>query len=234
MKQEIILALEGRHCLYAVLSRLFFEVPDETLFAALRNGAMRSSCVMLDDAMREGVGDASRAWDRFARAAEDVRMEAAVREFTRLFVGPGKLPVPPWESVFATGERLLFQRSTLEVREAFRREGVVAQGAPHVAEDSLATELGFMAVLAERSRHAAEQDDAEELQRILRVQAEFLEIHLLRWIGQFAEQMAHLSQVEGSEAVSDLYPAAARLAYRACWEDVSLLSELSAACSAAW
>ena len=233
MKQEIILALEGRHCLYAGLSRLFFEVPDETLFATLSSGAMLSTCVMLDDGMREGADDASRAWDRFACAAEGMRVETAVGEFTRLFVGPGKLPVPPWESVFVTGERLLFQRSTLEVREAFQREGVVAQGAPHVAEDSLATELGFMVVLAERSCRAAEQDDVEELQRLLRVQTEFLEVHLLRWIERFAEQMAHVSQVEGFEAVSDLYPAAAKLTHCACREDVSLLGELTAACTGA-
>jgi TorA maturation chaperone TorD len=48
-------------------------------------------------------------------------------DYSRLFIGPGKVITPPWESVYFSVERLTFQRETLQVREWYRRFGFQAE-----------------------------------------------------------------------------------------------------------
>ena len=42
-------------------------------------------------------------------------------DYARLFIGPAKVLTPPWESVYFSEERLVFQEETLQVREWYRR-----------------------------------------------------------------------------------------------------------------
>lgn len=42
--------------------------------------------------------------------------EKLALEHTRLFIGPYRLPAPPYESVYRTDERLVMQQPTIEVR----------------------------------------------------------------------------------------------------------------------
>ncbi len=111
-------------------------------------------------------------------------------EYVRLFVGPLKLVAPPWESIYTGEEGMLFQLSTLEVREFYRRFGLLPEGYPRVADDSLALELGFMAELARRSVTAFEAGDDEALRLNLTGARDFLNAHLLVWVPQLLERMA--------------------------------------------
>ena len=59
-----------------------------------------------------------------AREDRAALLDAARDEYTRLFVGPGALPAPTWESPDLTKEPTLFQENTLAVRAAYRAHGV--------------------------------------------------------------------------------------------------------------
>ena len=85
---------------------------------------------------------------------------------------------------------MLFQESTLKVRECYRRFGLLPEAYPRVADDSLALELGFMAELAKRSAEASENADAAERNRNLQGSLDFLNEHLLIWVPQLLERMA--------------------------------------------
>ncbi len=136
-------------------------------------------------------------------------------EYTRVLIGPASLPAPPWESVFTTGENLIFQESTLAVRAAYRAAGYVAAGYPREADDHLATELDFMATLAEEACTAYEAGDAERAHASLQVQRQFLSEHLNTWAKPFSDR---LERAAGKDA-GGLYVHFAQLCAEVCAAD---------------
>lgn len=125
-------------------------------------------------------------------------------EYTRLLIGPGKLPAPPWESVYRSKERLLFQQNTLEVRKCYLKYNFLPAAYPHVADDHLALELDFMVQLSSMAEQACENEDFSQLQLMLREQRSFLTDHLLIWIPEFAVKIKESS-------TSYFYPGIAEL-----------------------
>lgn len=214
MDDSTKLVLGNRRFLYALVHRAFASEPDAALLAVVLDEHARDECSLLDDADGAGLS----LWRALADEAacdEDGRLRS---EYTRLFLGPEKLPAPPWESVYVNGEPLLFQESTLAVRDAYRRAGYLAAGYPREADDHVAIELDFMATLASKSCEAAVLD-----REALAVQLAFLEEHLLVWMDSFAERLC------ACDTVSGFYPSFARLAALVCRRDAEVLKELLAA-----
>lgn len=213
MEDSTELVLGNRRFLYALVQRVFASEPDEVLLAVVRDEHTQDECALLDDEDGEG----RRLW----RVLADASVNGADRlrsEYTRLFLGPDKLPAPPWESVYVNGEPLLFQQSTLAVRDAYRQSGYAAVGYPREADDHVAIEFDFMASLASKAC------EAETLERETLVkQLAFLEDHLLVWIDSFAERLG------ACDTVSEFYPSFARLAALVCRRDADVLQELLAA-----
>ena len=136
-------------------------------------------------------------WDR-------AQLGALTWDFNRLFVGPGEMLAPPWESVHRSRTKLTFQESTLQVRALYEAFGVQAPALHREPDDHLALELDFLAALSERAVEAAARGDGEQLEGCLRAQQAFLRDHLLAWAP------ACLALVE-RHAETDYYRGAARL-----------------------
>ena len=216
--EAVALLLVNRSFLYAYLSRAFATEPDEAFLAVVSDAHTQEECSLLDDERGEGAllqrGIA-------ALAAEDSgALEQLRGEYTKLLIGPGKLPAPPWESVFVSGEPLLFQKSTLAVREAYRAAGFQAAGYPHEADDHLAIELAFMEALASRMGEAYAEADGARVGELARIQLDFLQNHLLVWVESCADQLRAYGKV------SSFYPSFAALAALVCARDVDVLGEL--------
>lgn len=250
--------LQNRRFLYELLFRVFAAEPDEALLAVLRDDHVVGECAYLDDALieeagaggdaacGEGVvaagdasGDAGAAGAACGTALVEAARAATVdglrSEYTHQFIGPASLPAPPWESVFRAQKPVLFQESTLAVRAAYRAAGFKAAGYPHEADDHLATELSFMAALAEQTLAAAEGADdsdgsgtdgtaasVERFAVLVDVQRRFLDEHLLVWVDEYAFR---LTDAAGPRSV---YAAAASVAALVCRRDSDLLAELAA------
>jgi TorA maturation chaperone TorD len=121
---------------------------------------------------------------------DDRAFENLQGDYTRLFIGPGKVIVPPWESVYFDDDRLIFQEQTLEVREWYRRFGLEAEHLHREPDDHIGLELAFLAHLAQLG--IAEPEDGGQgvdLEQILQKQKDFLSEHLLRWAPTFCEQV---------------------------------------------
>ena len=212
----IAVVLANRAYLYAVLSRAFAQEADAGFLAF--DGHFVEECALLDNEAGEG----SRLACAIMEAASSEGAEERLRdEYMSLMIGPGEMPVPPWESVFVSKEKLLFQESTLLVRRAYARAGYRSAGYPHEADDHIAVELNFMAALAKRTLDAFEADDGGEFARLLDVQRTFLAEHLLVWIGEYAERMQALA------GFNAFYPSFAALAALVCRRDAEVLEELS-------
>ena len=164
-----------------------------------------------------GAGGACRICEQCARRARCAqgRIHEAVR-------GAGQAsPAPPWESVYVCGEDLLFQPSTLEVREAYRRR-YQATGYPHEADDHLATELDFMGALSS-TQAAYEEGDDDAARLLISKQVYFLGTHLNSWLPQYTERLLGAEKPK----VSDFYRHFPVLAQELCVADSAALEEIA-------
>lgn len=176
-------ALAARQYLYRAFQCLFGNDPREEAWDVLDAELLEEACGIL------GVEGAP-----FARALDCVLgapslREATACEYTAALVGPGALPSPPWESAQLSGDGALFTPVTLEVRNAYRAQGLLPQQYPAVADDHIALECGFLAELAARALGAFAAHDTERCASALEASRSFAEAHLLRWADRFAERM---------------------------------------------
>lgn len=186
---EVILA--GRVLLYKLFHKTFGREPDAAYLSLLAEPAIADAFSLFS--VQEG--------DTMAKAAEFVGGQSEssndadyisrlYNEYMRLFVGPQKLPAPPWESVYRSHQGLLFQESTLTIREIYRKQGFEAEGYPRVADDSLALELDFMGRMAEKAQAALAEDNMEALSEALTVSESFVRVHLLYFVPQMLERLS--------------------------------------------
>lgn len=217
----IAAALANRSFVYTYLWRAFAAEPDEAFLSAVADDATLEECKLLagEDSRAVQVQEALAA---FVSNAPDA-LDALKGEYTKLFEGPGKLPAPPWESVYVCGEDLLFQPSTLEVREAYRSAGYQATGYPHEADDHLATELDFMGALSKRTQAAYEEGDEDAFRLLISKQVYFLGTHLNSWLPQYTERLLGAEKPK----VSDFYRHFSVLAQELCVADSAALEEIA-------
>ena len=184
------LLLSNRLFLYSLMHKVFGREPDEELLNILTDEHTGEAFGLLSEEEKDIM-------DRTATFLKEIReekqdpafLDEAKDEYTRLFIGPVSLVAPPWESVYGQKDAMLFQESTLEVRNTYRKFGLLPEGYPHVADDSLALELHFMALLAQRSLDAFYTGKNDDLIADLTGSADFLKKHLLVWVPKFLERM---------------------------------------------
>ena len=110
--------------------------------------------------------------------------EEILWEYTRLFIGPYKLPCPPWESVYTSPKRLMMQSAHDEVTEAYRNEGVAVNTA-EVMGDHIGVELNFLAFLLRQM-----VEDPERQEHYAEAAARFAKEHLQKWTPAFTRDLA--------------------------------------------
>jgi putative dimethyl sulfoxide reductase chaperone len=123
-------------------------------------------------------------------------LENLLWEYTRLFIGPYKLPCPPWESVYTSSTRLLLQDAANEVQEMYR-EANLAISTADVMPDHIGAELNFLAVLLQKI-------DSEEEGRdhYLGLVERFLAEHLLKWVPRFTTDMEKAAETSLYKALA--------------------------------
>ena len=221
--EAISAALANRRFMYTYLWRAFATDPDKAFLDSVCSDTTLAECALFMGEDSQGMREQDLLVN-FVRATPDV-LDVVKRDYTKLFIGPAKLPAPPWESVYVTGEDLLFQVSTLEVRQAFHSAGYQATGYPHEADDHLATELGFMEALAKKTLDAYEGGDSEQVKLLLSHQVRFLSEHLNAWLPQFVERLLSSDKPK----VSDFYHRFAVLTREMCAVDSMALEEIAVA-----
>ena len=152
--------------------------------------------VLMSEGVPEVLGDLSETLERINLNSVE-EMQDLLWDFTRLFIGPYRLPCPPWESVYTSPKRLLLQEPSDAVRAAYDRLGIEV-GAPNVLPDHVGAELNFMGILLEKIETGlGEEDTYRQLSK------DFLEEHLRNWIPRFASDLEKAAE-------TSLYKALAR------------------------
>lgn len=189
--------LAARHYLYRAFQFLLGNDPRDAAWESLDGELAEEACALM------GVDGAELVRLLGEALGEPAGREALARQYAVALVGPGALASPPWESAQLSSDGALFTPVTLEVRNAYRIQGLLPQQYPAVADDHIALECGFLAELAARALGAFAAHDAERCEAALEASRSFAEAHLLRWADRFAERM------DGEKA--PLYAAAAGL-----------------------
>jgi TorA maturation chaperone TorD len=108
-------------------------------------------------------------------------------DYCRLFVGPGKLLAPPWESVHRDITHLTFQKDTVEVRKWYARYGLQFEKLHKEPDDHIGLELAFIATLAGRAAEALSSGEVDGYQELVKSKDRFIDEHLLQWAPKWAE-----------------------------------------------
>jgi TorA maturation chaperone TorD len=133
-------------------------------------------------ANRQGLSDA--AWD------------ALQSDHTRLFVGPGKLLAPPWQSVYADRDRLVFQLLTVKVNALYERFGLELASTYREPADHVGLQFEFLSHLGQLSLQALDEGNTAEFSELCKAQREFLRDHLVRWVPRWARDVDAHAQTE--------------------------------------
>ncbi len=114
--------------------------------------------------------------------------EDLVVEHTRLFVGPGRVPAPPYGSVYHDGH-VLMGESTIDVLRHYREAGFAFAQDAGLLPDHVVAELSFLSVLAEEEARAWSEEGDGAARIWAGRRGAFLCDHLGAWAPELSRRM---------------------------------------------
>jgi TorA maturation chaperone TorD len=123
-------------------------------------------------------------------------LEYLLSEYTRLFIGPYKLPCPPWESVYTSSKKLMMQDAAANAVKLYHEAGLTLENTD-VMPDHIGAELNFLALLLQRMNSTTDaKDDYPEITKKL------LDDHLLKWTPEFTRDMEEAAETSFYKALA--------------------------------
>lgn len=188
----------ARLCAYSALSSAFSVKPSASQLETLTSPLIEDA--MLFRASPESEQRIIRLFDSLA----EPQIATASGEFSFFFESPGRPPVPLWESYYATGERVLMQKTSMEAHEAYAKQGFRGSRFPHEPEDGIILEISFLAALAKKTLDLCSDEHPEREKDLLNASCEFIHDHVFTWLHEFDRLMGQTSRT--------IYPALAGIA----------------------
>jgi len=184
--EDLEVTLVARTALYRTMHRVMGSEPTEEIVDTLISEAFTNVCHLFlplsSDLEKsfEGIRACT------SRLAEENDMTAYLNGiYYSLFMGPGKMYAPPWETLYVSKEHALFQKTTLALRKSYVAHGFIPQSYPHVADDHVGLELHFVSLLAQNMVDAYRSGDYPALTSLAKASGDFLGEHLTRWLPPF-------------------------------------------------
>jgi putative dimethyl sulfoxide reductase chaperone len=204
-KDRLIVANRNRRNIYAFLSRMYEK---EISVDFLKELSSKESPIFqirdsegLNEGFSRGFGLMSGYLTLGGRNLNDVWLELAA-EYASLFLGVKKKPAHPSESVYTSGGPYTFQESRDEVLKAYLQAGVDRVKEFKEPEDHIALELQFMEYLCRKTVEALEKNEKDEARKSLKLQKQFVDDHLAKWIPQFTQDILESADVDFYKGVA--------------------------------
>jgi TorA maturation chaperone TorD len=185
----------GRAAIYQLLGGLLLECASE---GTLRE--VHAKALLPELAARFPQEASSGALLRMHAALGDEQAVDRIRaDYATLFLGAGKSKAPPWESVYRSSERLVWQEPAYRVLEHYARAGFGYDDMKSVPPDHVGRELLFVATLL------AEISSTDEPERAALLEAcrTFLDQHVLAWVPKFAADVKTHARTDFFRALAE-------------------------------
>lgn len=197
-----------RHVGYDILRRLLIEEPTPELLNFLREQDIASLFPIISDAQStDAFAMLQRALAMAIFTCGEPLFEDLHWDFTRLFIGPEAPLAPPWESVYVSKDKLLFQHCTHEVKRIYQSSGLLKNEDEGEAADHIGYELDY---LYQQSRNVAENmingASFNDAKPFLHLQLTFLQQHILAFVDDFCLNIQTHSQTEFYRGIALLLP----------------------------
>jgi TorA maturation chaperone TorD len=184
-------------CFYAPTRELANDIVHGSLASALRNLLENTEA----NGWEDGIAAITGCCDQPDNLDAESLYGSLKGEYTRLFIGPGHLPAPPYESVHRQDvpelERgLVMGRSTVDARRQYAEAGL--QLSPDFTDlpDHIAVELEFMYFLCTKEAEAWQVQDGEAALQRRAAEHAFLSEHLSKWVPTFCQAVTQAAQEE--------------------------------------
>lgn len=192
-KKELLDALKMRQWLYNFLGYCFFHSHNREGFhrrfelnLLLQLGDAMPQFKEGIDSIIEGLPDYN-SWNEF-------KWDEIHFEHQRLFIGPNKLPAPPWSSVYLGEEKIIFDEHTLKVRDFYRRWSLEPVEIKKIPDDHIGLELEFISVLIGETITFLKQEQIDKANEALSDQEIFLDEYILTWVWDYCFLLKEASQ----------------------------------------
>jgi TorA maturation chaperone TorD len=146
-------------------------------------GARARSALQL---FRQGVDDVPEELDQDT-------LDILAAEYADIYLNY-TLQTSPYESVWTDEDGLTMQEAMFEIRDWYRSHGLAVENWRMRADDHLVTQLQFLGYLL----------DGEPTPARLEEVSRFLDEHLLRWVGAFAERVSDRCKTRLYAGLADL------------------------------
>lgn len=216
-KAELTDYLQASQTTYRFLSQMLFRELNAEAIEALREQEWPRDTG--NESLDRGYAQIRRF---FSFAPTDARSQLAV-EYARVFLAAGVFSqdvatAVPYESVFTSEGHLMMQESRDDVVRRYAADGFAVNPELHEPEDHLSFELEYLAHMSGRALRALEHDELAAVRANLERQREFIDAHLLNWVGD-------LHRVAGEYAKTTFYTGMLLVAQGALEQSRELIDE---------
>lgn len=185
--------LYARQYAYDLLRRLFIEEPSVDFINYLQQQKAFElfSVIVKEPSVIDAITNID-TWlseRQFAKGNTDY--EDLHWDFTRLFIGPEAPPAPPWGSVYLSRDKLLFQKSTQEVKNIYQANGFNLPSTEIEAADHIGFELDFLYHLSCKICTLLKENriKTDQFVELIDTQCHFLQTYLLPFSAAFCRNI---------------------------------------------
>jgi putative dimethyl sulfoxide reductase chaperone len=195
-KNEWLDILSAEKIVFGLLGKILFEFPEKEWINLLAKDGIFEEIPFAEEQPNVISGlKLFAGWnDRNKNGVSIEEFEKIKDDYTRLFIGPGEVQAPPWESLYFQKERIIFQEQTLKVREWYRRYGLESVKLYNEPDDHIGLELAFISHLAGLSISALEDNKNSTFKELIDAKKVFLSDHILKWANGWIELVTENSR----------------------------------------
>jgi TorA maturation chaperone TorD len=179
--------LMGINIAHSFFNKVFNGLPSADFIESLREGRYFDGEWFFEKSLESVTG--IEYIKKYIACFSEKRMDELKDNYYKLFIGPGQLLAPPWESVYTEQDKTLFGKSTLEVRQHYRKNGLRINNINKEPDDHISHECAYMNYLSGSAAKALEKEDISVCERFIEEMRLFYGLHLHKWAFRFAEQV---------------------------------------------
>lgn len=188
-----------RGSIYTLLSQCFMQPSKELVNSIIDgslNDALQATLGLIEDSkVTQHLAELKDFSIKSQKQPSEEFLKELKAEYSRLFVGPGHVLAPPYESVYKTKNEdnkigIVMGDSTIAVKRFYQSAGLELSDDYKDLPDHITLELHFMGHLCNLELDSAHEGRKEEQESVHKMQVEFLNTHLGNWISDFSQAVS--------------------------------------------